>query len=341
MTIYTSWKQLLKAKDKKLSLNYRVCTDKKPWHNPVTPFDSFENALFGNPSRRNNSAKELFRRGSELQRNRELKYGKAHFVVIWSDIFTWALVIENSINIVNYVATSEISILESECKLKDSSPLSYKTKLKFLCESVIAPEPLLFEKNSFSGTLPVEIKSTSNSDNNMDSSKEESTFFNDIDNLFDDDSLDQTEREKIVMSRIGQGEFKDNVKSFWGSEKCAVTGCDIPAMLIASHIKPWSECESKQERLDGANGLLLCAHIDKLFDNYLVTFIKESEGNYKLILNDDFLKTANIESLDKLGIYIDKAKIHCDTYQLNLSEGRRFDMYMKYHNGKFNEKNIK
>jgi hypothetical protein len=43
------------------------------------------------------------------------------------------------------------------------------------------------------------------------------------------------------------------------------------ALLIASHIKPWSECDNA-ERLDGNNGLLLSPHIDKLFDRGWITF---------------------------------------------------------------------
>lgn len=43
-------------------------------------------------------------------------------------------------------------------------------------------------------------------------------------------------------------------------------------LLIASHIKPWRACESAHERLDGANGLLLAPHVDRLFDLGLITF---------------------------------------------------------------------
>lgn len=55
------------------------------------------------------------------------------------------------------------------------------------------------------------------------------------------------------------------------SGRCSVTGCDIPAVLIASHAKPWAEC-SNAERLDEYNGLLLAAQIDRLFDGGLISF---------------------------------------------------------------------
>jgi predicted restriction endonuclease len=42
-------------------------------------------------------------------------------------------------------------------------------------------------------------------------------------------------------------------------------------MYWASHIKPW-KISNNRERLDPANGLLLSANIDALFDAGLVTF---------------------------------------------------------------------
>ncbi len=39
---------------------------------------------------------------------------------------------------------------------------------------------------------------------------------------------------------------------------------------VASHIKPWRDCDNR-ERLDGANGLLLSPHVDKLFDRHWIS----------------------------------------------------------------------
>jgi predicted restriction endonuclease len=43
-------------------------------------------------------------------------------------------------------------------------------------------------------------------------------------------------------------------------------------LLRASHIKPWKDCESDEDRLDVHNGLLLSALWDAAFDRGLVTF---------------------------------------------------------------------
>jgi hypothetical protein len=44
---------------------------------------------------------------------------------------------------------------------------------------------------------------------------------------------------------------------------CRVTGLARQQFLVASHIKPWRDCDNS-ERLSGANGLLLSPHVDKL-----------------------------------------------------------------------------
>jgi len=74
---------------------------------------------------------------------------------------------------------------------------------------------------------------------------------------------------------------------YWGG-RCAVSGLDIPALLRASHIKPWADCASDVERLDVFNGLLLAPHFDALFDGGWVTFSKSGQ-----ILISDELNSAS------------------------------------------------
>ncbi len=81
--------------------------------------------------------------------------------------------------------------------------------------------------------------------------------------------LDQTEKDSIVKSRIGQGLFRDGVVELWGS--CSVTGLSNLLLLRASHIKPWRD-SSNLERLDPMNGLLLQPTLDHLFDLGFITF---------------------------------------------------------------------
>jgi putative restriction endonuclease len=82
-------------------------------------------------------------------------------------------------------------------------------------------------------------------------------------------TLDKTEQEQIVVSRLGQGNFRRNVIRLWGS--CSVTGLQNISLLRASHIKPWKD-SSNQERLSPFNGLLLIPDYDFLFDKGYITF---------------------------------------------------------------------
>lgn len=81
--------------------------------------------------------------------------------------------------------------------------------------------------------------------------------------------IEPTMKEQVVQSRIGQGKFRARLEEI--ESACRVTGETNPALLIASHIKPWRDC-SNEERLDGNNGLLLAPHIDKLFDKGWISF---------------------------------------------------------------------
>lgn len=101
-------------------------------------------------------------------------------------------------------------------------------------------------------------------------SKESTGLFNDLETHKQEyGSLDATEKESIVNSRIGQGLFRDRVIEHWGS--CSVTGLKNTSLLRASHIKPW-RYSNNYERLDPMNGLLLHPTLDHLFDSGFVTF---------------------------------------------------------------------
>lgn len=80
-----------------------------------------------------------------------------------------------------------------------------------------------------------------------------------------------TEAERLVVQRIGQDIFRTRLMDYWQG-RCPLTGITDAALLRASHIVPWAECETDAERLDVHNGLLLSALWDAAFDRALVTF---------------------------------------------------------------------
>lgn len=82
-------------------------------------------------------------------------------------------------------------------------------------------------------------------------------------------TLAVTEQEQVVISRLGQGNFRRNVIRLWGS--CSVTGLQNVSLLRASHIKPWKD-SNNNERLTPYNGLLLIPDYDFLFDRGYIAF---------------------------------------------------------------------
>lgn len=100
-----------------------------------------------------------------------------------------------------------------------------------------------------------------------------------IDIIANDINISDTERNSLIKSRIGQGEFRSALlEKYHGA--CILTGITLKNLLIASHIKPWA-VSSNTERLSTENGLLLSANYDRLFDGGLISF----DDNRKIIVS--------------------------------------------------------
>jgi len=90
-----------------------------------------------------------------------------------------------------------------------------------------------------------------------------------------------------VRRRVGQNLFREALLDYWEG-RCSVSGLAIPALLRASHAKPWAAA-SDTERLDVHNGLLLAVHLDALFDQGLLTFDESGQGQLSSQLQPDVL----------------------------------------------------
>jgi len=130
----------------------------------------------------------------------------------------------------------------------------------------------------------------------------------DIAEIISSETKGPTEKAQFINARIGQGQFRKSLLSYWG--ECAVTGVGYSAMLLASHIKPWSK-SSDYERLDQFNGLLLTPNLDRAFDQGLISFAETG-----LILLSKSLKGAQ-----KLGI----------NSEMNIELTKEHQQYMKFH----------
>lgn len=143
-----------------------------------------------------------------------------------------------------------------------------------------------------------------------------------------------TERVQTILARIGQGKFRESVAEVWGLDKeiCLLTGIAFPSILTASHIVPWSDCvgEKAAMRWDGANGILLCAHIDRLFDRYYLSFVRKGLScaiQYSASLSNDYRR--------QLGLTLDLELV---PNRMASSDRERFFGYMEAHYKRFLER---
>jgi hypothetical protein len=111
--------------------------------------------------------------------------------------------------------------------------------------------------------------------------------------------LGETEAEAIVRRRIGQDVFRKALIEYHGG-RCQVTGITDAALLRASHIIPWSECETDAERLDVHNGLLLSSLWDAAFDEGLLSFQDNGVPIYSAQLTGDARSLLECEPIRRL-----------------------------------------
>lgn len=103
--------------------------------------------------------------------------------------------------------------------------------------------------------------------------------------------LEGKEKLRLVKTRVNQSDFRLRILGSY-NEKCCITGIQIPTLLVASHIIPWSK--NKEERLNPRNGLCLNNFHDTAFDKGLITVTTD----FKIKLSDTILlkeKDINIQ----------------------------------------------
>lgn len=133
--------------------------------------------------------------------------------------------------------------------------------------------------------------------------------------------ISETERQALIKIRVGQGVFRQQLLNHWDN-RCSVTGCRIPNVLIASHIKPWRDCHGADEKLDVMNGLLLIPNLDALFDKGFISF----DDNGRIIISPQL----SDDDQERLGVNKDMV------LRKTLSEQHK--IYLKHHREKIFKK---
>lgn len=81
-----------------------------------------------------------------------------------------------------------------------------------------------------------------------------------------------TETKALVRVRRGQQFFRQTILNMY-DVRCCISGIDVPRLLVASHIIPWSR--EPGLRLSPRNGLCLSSLHDAAFDDGLITLDKD------------------------------------------------------------------
>lgn len=117
------------------------------------------------------------------------------------------------------------------------------------------------------------------------------------------------EKYALTKIRINQGAIRKNSLKKYNS-RCAICNMNAEELLIASHIKAWTD-STESEKGDVDNILLLCPNHDALFDKHYISFDAfgqiiispqiNSENQKLLNINTDM----HIELSDKMKDYMD------------------------------------
>ena len=107
------------------------------------------------------------------------------------------------------------------------------------------------------------------------------------------DSDIPTEAQRNTRVRLVQSFFRETVLSSY-SFSCTVCKLNLPTMLNASHIVPWSV--DKIRRADPTNGLAFCVFHDRAFDRGLMTIDK----NFRVVLSKE-VKVLDAPRLHRVG----------------------------------------
>lgn len=133
--------------------------------------------------------------------------------------------------------------------------------------------------------------------------KENSTIENKYqDLLFDLKDIKGETKIRAVKTRVNQSVFRQMVLVNYAT-KCAITNIDIPELLLASHIMPWSKNE--EHRLNPENGICLSPLYDKAFDKGIIGI----NQNYKVIVSSSLKNKSNTPFYQTHFAPIEKLKI--------------------------------
>ena len=123
----------------------------------------------------------------------------------------------------------------------------------------------------------------------------------------DEKDIQGLDKQAYVKLRVNQQAFRSMILNIY-DRSCAITGINVPDLLVASHIIPWSE--NKEERLNPENGLCLSSLYDKAFDKGYISI----DNHYRVILADKIKQYNNEPFFGKHFASVEGMVIHLPEY---------------------------
>lgn len=103
-------------------------------------------------------------------------------------------------------------------------------------------------------------------------------------------------RERLVKTRVNQNFFRKAILASY-KNTCCITGINIPNLLVAGHIIPWSVDE--KNRMNPRNGLCLNSLHDRAYELGLITI----DVNYQILVSS---KVPELHGTDAAHLYFEK-----------------------------------
>lgn len=130
-----------------------------------------------------------------------------------------------------------------------------------------------------------------------------------------------TNRTAEVTVRVGQAFFRNAVLCNYHA-RCCMTGIAVPTLLVASHIKPWTQSDDATEKANPQNGLCLNALHDKAFDQGLITV----DDQYRIVISNQLKQYPQLDETTKNWLCKDEGK------EIYLPErGKPGRIFLEYH----------
>ncbi|TAE20937.1 MAG: HNH endonuclease [Cytophagales bacterium] len=95
---------------------------------------------------------------------------------------------------------------------------------------------------------------------------------------FDLQDLKGEVKTRLVKTRVNQNVFRQMILKTYQNQ-CAVSGIDLPELLVAGHIVPWADDE--HNRLNPENGICLSNLYDRAYEKGLICI----DTDYKLLIS--------------------------------------------------------